>query len=193
MYVIDEANLESHAYNTSLCDDPRYRSTWLARGARMVERDRNHPSVIVWSLGNEAGYGANHDALAGWIRHTDPARPLHYEGAVFHDGWVDGGRAASDLVCPMYPTIESIEAYGRSGRGDRPLIMCEYSHAMGNSNGSLADYWDVIIRTPGSAGRLHLGVEGPRSAHQLPNGRRGFATAASSARNPTTATSSPTG
>ena len=152
MYVVDEANLESHAYNTSLCDDPRYRSTWLARGARMVERDRNHPSVIVWSLGNEAGYGANHDALAGWIRHVDPTRPLHYEGAVFHEGWVDGGRAASDLVCPMYPTTESIEAYGRSGRGDRPLIMCEYSHAMGNSNGSLADYWDVITGTPGLQG-----------------------------------------
>ena len=101
MYVVDEANIESHAYNTSLCNDPRYRSTWLSRGARMVERDRNHPSVIMWSLGNEAGYGANHDALAGWIRRTDPSRPLHYEGAVFHDGWVDGGSAASDVVCPM--------------------------------------------------------------------------------------------
>ena len=171
MYVIDEANLESHAYNTSLCDDPRYRSTWLARGARMVERDRNHPSVIVWSLGNEAGYGANHDALAGWIRHVDPARPLHYEGAVFHDGWVDGGQAASDLVCPMYPTIESIEAYGRSGRGDRPLIMCEYSHAMGNSNGSLADYWDVITARPGcraassGSGRTTVCSPGSRTAN----------------------------
>jgi len=98
MYVVDEANIESHAYNTSLCDDARYRSTWQSRGARMVERDRNHPSVIMWSLGNEAGYGANHDALAGWIRRTDPSRPLHYEGAVFHDGWIDGGLAASDAL-----------------------------------------------------------------------------------------------
>ncbi|HSL73902.1 MAG TPA: glycoside hydrolase family 2 TIM barrel-domain containing protein [Ilumatobacteraceae bacterium] len=175
MYVVDEANIESHAYNTSLCHDARYRSTWLARGSRMVERDRNHPSVIVWSLGNEAGYGANHDALAGWIRRADPSRPLHYEGAVFHRGWVDGGLAASDLVCPMYPTIDAIEAYGRSGEGDRPLIMCEYSHAMGNSNGSLADYWDVIMATPGLQGGFIWEWKDHGLLTRLPNGRRGFA------------------
>jgi len=152
MYVVDEANIESHAYNTSLCDDPRYRSAWLARGARMVERDVNHPSIIMWSLGNESGYGANHDALAGWIRRFDPSRPLHYEGAIFHDGWIDGGRESTDVVCPMYAPIDAIQAYGRSGLGDRPLILCEYSHAMGNSNGSLADYWDVITTTPGLQG-----------------------------------------
>ena len=151
-YVIDESNIESHAYNTSLCDDPRYQATWLARGSRMVERDRNHPSVILWSLGNESGYGTNHDALAGWMRREDPSRPLHYEGAVFHDGWVDGGLPATDLVCPMYPTIDRIREYGESGLGTRPLIMCEYSHAMGNSNGSLADYWHVITTTPGLQG-----------------------------------------
>ena len=152
IYVIDEANVESHAYNTSLCHDSRWRSSWLARGSRMVERDRNHPSIIMWSLGNEAGYGANHDALAGWIRRADPSRPLHYEGAVFHAGWVHGGLAASDVVCPMYPTIDAIRTYGESGEGTRPLIMCEYSHAMGNSNGSLADYWAVITGTPGLQG-----------------------------------------
>ena len=163
-YLVDEANIESHAYNTSICNDPRYRSAFVARGARMVERDRNHPSILLWSLGNESGYGANHDALAGWIRRTDPGRPLHYEGAVFHgDGtlgapaaqgahWVDGGLLASDIVCPMYATIESIRAYGETGRGTRPLILCEYSHAMGNSNGSLADYWQVITTTPGLQG-----------------------------------------
>lgn len=175
MYVVDEANLESHAYNTSLCDDARYRSTWLSRGARMVERDRNHPSVIMWSLGNEAGYGANHDALAGWIRRTDPTRPLHYEGAVFHDGWIDGGRAASDVVCPMYPTIDAIEEYGRRGLGDRPLIMCEYSHAMGNSNGSLADYWDVITSTPGLQGGFIWEWKDHGLLAKLPNAKRGFA------------------
>ncbi len=152
LYVIDEANIEAHAYNTSLCDDERYRATWLSRGSRMVERDVNHPSIIIWSLGNESGYGANHDALAAWIRHTDPSRLLHYEGAVFHAGWVDGGRLASDIVCPMYAPIDAIEAYGRDEAGDRPLILCEYSHAMGNSNGSLADYWDVITRTAGLQG-----------------------------------------
>lgn len=175
MYVVDEANIESHMYNTSLCDDARYRAAWLDRGARMVERDRNHPSVILWSLGNEAGYGANHDALAGWIRRTDPSRPLHYEGAVFHDGWVEGGLAASDVVCPMYPTIEAIERYGESGDGTRPLIMCEYSHAMGNSNGSLADYWDVITRTPGLQGGFIWEWKDHGLSAELPNGKRGFA------------------
>ena len=152
MYVVDEANIESHAYNTSLCHDSRFLATWVARGSRMVQRDRNHPSVIVWSLGNESGYGVNHDALAGWIRRDDPTRPLHYEDAVFHKGWVDGGLAATDLVCPMYSPIDAIVAYGRSGRGTRPLILCEYSHAMGNSNGSLADYWAAITSTPGLQG-----------------------------------------
>ena len=175
MYVVDEANIESHAYNTSLCDDARYRSTWMSRGARMVERDRNHPSVIMWSLGNEAGYGANHDALAGWIRRADPSRPLHYEGAIFHDGWVDGGSVASDVVCPMYPTIESIAEYGRRGAGDRPLIMCEYSHAMGNSNGSLADYWDVITTTPGLQGGFIWEWKDHGLLARLPSGKRGFA------------------
>ena len=175
MYVVDEANIESHAYNTSLCHDARYRSTWLSRGARMVERDRNHPSVVMWSLGNESGYGANHDALAGWIRRTDPSRPLHYEGAVFHRGWVDGGLESSDVVCPMYPTIDAIEEYGRSGLGDRPLIMCEYSHAMGNSNGSLADYWDVITSTPGLQGGFIWEWKDHGLLTRLPNGKRGFA------------------
>ncbi len=175
MYVVDEANIESHAYNTSLCDDARYRSAWLSRGARMIERDRNHPSVIMWSLGNEAGYGTNHDALAGWIRRADPSRPLHYEGAVFHDGWVDGGTAASDVVCPMYPTIDSIAEYGRNGAGSRPLIMCEYSHAMGNSNGSLADYWDVITSTPGLQGGFIWEWKDHGLLTRLPSGKRGFA------------------
>ena len=175
MYVVDEANIESHAYNTSLCHDARYRATWLSRGARMVERDRNHPSVIMWSLGNESGYGANHDALAGWIRRTDPSRPLHYEGAVFHHGWVDGGLASSDVVCPMYPTIDAVEEYGRSGLGGRPLIMCEYSHAMGNSNGSLADYWDVITSTPGLQGGFIWEWKDHGLLVRLPNGERGFA------------------
>ncbi|WP_166853019.1 glycoside hydrolase family 2 TIM barrel-domain containing protein [Isoptericola sp. BMS4] len=154
-YVLDEANIESHAYNWYLCGDVRYRATWLERGARMVARDRNHPCVIQWSLGNESGYGVNHDALAGWIRRADPSRPLHYEDAIRFSGWADGGRHGTDVVCPMYPSIEEIRQYSEqvvAGRADRPLIMCEYSHAMGNSNGSLADYWDVISASPGLQG-----------------------------------------
>ena len=151
-YVVDESNIESHAYNRSLCDDPSYRAAWVERGARMVQRDRNHPSVILWSLGNESGYGANHDALAGWMRRHDPSRPLHYEDAVSVEGWEDGGLAATDVACPMYPPIDAIREYGEAGVGRRPLIMCEYSHAMGNSNGSLSDYWDTIASTPGLQG-----------------------------------------
>lgn len=154
-YVVDEANIECHAYNRTVCEDPTYRDAFLERGARMVARDRNHPSIVLWSLGNESGYGANHDALAGWLRRVDPSRPLHYEDAIRTQGWVDGGRAATDVVCPMYPEIAAIHEYGlkvAAGEADRPLIMCEYTHAMGNSNGSLADYWDVINTTAGLQG-----------------------------------------
>ena len=192
-YVVAEANIESHAYNFLLCDDPTYRAAWLERGARLVQRDRNHPSVVLWSLGNESGYGSNHDALAGWIRDADPTRPLHYEDAVRIAGWVDGGRAATDVTCPMYPEIEAIAAYGRDGAGDRPLIMCEYSHAMGNSNGSLADYWDAITARPASrAGSSGSGrIMGCASGY--PTVRRCWRTAASSGTPRTTGTSSPTG
>jgi len=157
LYVVGEANIESHAYNTSLCDDSRYLAAWIARGSRMVIRDRHHPSVIFWSLGNESGFGTNHDALAALIRSLDPSRPLHYEGAIFHGRngdtkpWLNGGRNATDVVCPMYPPIAAIVDYARSG-ADRPLVMCEYSHAMGNSNGSLADYWNAIESEPLLAG-----------------------------------------
>jgi len=152
LYVVDEANAEAHAFNTSLWRDSRWHSSWIARVARMVQRDRNHPSVIMWSLGNEAGYGPIHDSAAEWVRSNDSSRPLHYEPAIFHTNWVDGGRQATDVVCPMYSPIEAIVAYGKSGRGDRPLIMCEFSHAMGNSNGSLADYVKAFETVPGLQG-----------------------------------------
>ena len=175
MYVVDEANIESHAYNTSLCNDDRYRAAWLARGSRMVERDVNHPCVIMWSLGNESGYGANHDSLAGWMRHNDPSRLLHYEGAPFHDGWADGGRLATDVVCPMYAPIDAIVAYGRDNLGDRPLILCEYNHAMGNSNGSLADYWAAITSHPGLQGGFLWEWKDHGLTQTLPDGRKRFA------------------
>ena len=154
LYLIDEANIEAHALYDRLCADPLWAAAFLDRGMRMVQRTRNHPSIIFWSLGNESGYGPNHDALAGWIRGTDPTRPLHYEGAVRLNGrpnW-HGGELATDVVCPMYPQVSDIIAYGADPSGKRPLIMCEYAHSMGNSTGNLKEYWQAIRQYHGLQG-----------------------------------------
>jgi beta-galactosidase len=150
LYVISEADIESHAFWASLCEDPRYLSAWVSRVSRMAIRDKNHPSIILWSLGNESGYGDNHDAAAGWLRRYDSSRPLHYEGALRFEWW--SKQTVSDITCPMYPPIEGIVAHATNGTQLHPLIMCEYSHAMGNSNGTLAEYWDAIESTPGLQG-----------------------------------------
>ena len=142
LYVIDEANAESHGTLRSLCDDSRYDRAFRERSSRMVERDKNHPSIIAWSLGNESGYGACHDAAAAWIRHYDPSRPIHYEGALDWDWYRD--HHATDLICPMYPSVDDLVTWARTNQDHRPLIMCEYAHAMGNSSGSLSDYWTAI-------------------------------------------------
>jgi beta-galactosidase len=142
LYVVDEVNIESHAQLANLCHEPRFAAAFLDRGMRMVQRDKNHACIILWSLGNESGCGANLEALGGWIRGYDPSRPLHYEGALEFDWYRD--HPTTDVICPMYPEIEEIVRWAKSKRGERPLIMCEYSHAMGNSNGSLSDYWEAI-------------------------------------------------
>ncbi|MFE9687605.1 glycoside hydrolase family 2 TIM barrel-domain containing protein [Streptomyces sp. NPDC006285] len=150
LYVVDEANIESHDHAHEIADDPRYLPAFVDRVSRMVLRDKNHPSVIIWSLGNESDYGANHDAAAGWVRRHDPTRPIQYEGAAKLD-WADPA-LASDIACPMYAPIEDCVAHALSGRQTKPLIQCEYSHAMGNSNGTLADTWAAIESTPGLQG-----------------------------------------
>ena len=149
-YVVDEADIESHDHAHEIADDPRYLNAFVDRVARMVLRDKNHPSVIIWSLGNESDYGANHDAAAGWLRRHDPTRPLQYEGAAKR-GWADPD-VASDIACPMYAPLEDCVAHALSGEQTKPLIQCEYSHAMGNSNGTLADHWAAIESTPGLQG-----------------------------------------
>ncbi len=163
LYVMDEANIETHANYDTICRDEAWASCFLERVQRMVRRDYNHPSVIVWSLGNESGYGNNHDACAGWVRFYDKNRPIHYEGANRPE-WGQGphtlaslkrGRFATDIIAPMYPPISLIEAWDHTtepDEDDRPLIMCEYSHAMGNSNGSLGDYWRAIKKSRGLQG-----------------------------------------
>ncbi|WP_328433625.1 glycoside hydrolase family 2 TIM barrel-domain containing protein [Streptomyces sp. NBC_00425] len=149
-YVVDEADIESHDHAHEIADDPRYLNAFVDRVSRMVLRDKNHPSVIVWSLGNESDYGANHDAAAGWVRRHDPTRPVQYEGAA-KLGWADP-EVASDIACPMYAPLEDCVAHALSGLQTKPLIQCEYSHAMGNSNGTLADHWAAIEATPGLQG-----------------------------------------
>ncbi|MDR1444838.1 MAG: DUF4981 domain-containing protein, partial [Treponema sp.] len=146
IYLVDEANVESHAFYSQLCRDPLWSYAFSARIQRMVERDKNHPSIIIWSLGNESGSGSNHAMMTAWIHNVDPSRPVNYEGAVSGRSLdiLNGGREITDIVSPMYPQIELITDFVKYRQDDRPLIMIEYSHAMGNSNGSLADYWKAI-------------------------------------------------
>ena len=158
IYLIDETNLEAHHYYGNLCDDPRWTNAFLYRAMNMVQRDKNHPSVIFWSLGNETGYGFNQDTMAGWIRGVDDSRLLHCEGVLtkFHQGyqgWPDGiGARATDVIAPMYPDINHLKEWSKNSKDNRPLICCEYSHAMGNSNGNLKEYWEAFENLPGLQG-----------------------------------------
>lgn len=124
-YAVGEANIESHAFQNTLCDDSRYLNAWVDRVARMIQRDIHHPSVILWSLGNESGAGLNHRAAAIYARSFDPTRPLHYEGAI-RGNWTKN-HDLTDVVCPMYPEISAIVSFAKSKKADRPLIMCEYA------------------------------------------------------------------
>ncbi|MHB9031516.1 MAG: beta-galactosidase, LacZ type [Anaerolineae bacterium] len=140
IYLYDEANLESHGVWDRLSKDPEWHEAFMQRAIRMVERDKNHPSVIVWSLGNESGFGPNHEAMAKWIHERDNSRLVHYHPAENHP--------CVDILGPMYPRISRIIEMASDTSEDRPIIMCEYSHAMGNSNGNLAEYWETIERYP---------------------------------------------
>jgi len=167
LYVIDEANVESHGRWESVTKYDRYFTAIVDRVRRMVLRDRSHACVIGWSLGNEAGVGAAHDAAAAWVRATDPTRFVHYEPpfwSTFHlsnsgDPQIAPNRRdrlITDIVCPMYAGIEKMVEWARWAErtklDDRPLIQCEFSHAMGNSNGSLAEYVDAFHAEPALGG-----------------------------------------
>ena len=149
LYLIDEANIESHGIgydkDVTLADKPEWAAAHLARMQSMVERDKNHPSVIIWSMGNEAGDGHNFLNNYKWTKVRDATRPVQYERA---EKSTNTTERHTDIICPMYARIEEIEAYARDEKNDRPLIMCEYAHAMGNSTGNLQDYWDVIEKYP---------------------------------------------
>ncbi|MDQ8181034.1 glycoside hydrolase family 2 TIM barrel-domain containing protein [Pelagicoccus sp. SDUM812005] len=144
-YVVDEANIEVHGMGTTnqgQFDEsihpaylPEWKGAFLDRTQRMYERSKNHPSIIIWSLGNEAGNGQNQFAAYDWLKKVQDTRPVQYEGATHYSN--------SDLQVPMYWRIQDMIDYAENNP-KRPLIQCEYSHAMGNSVGNLQDYWDVI-------------------------------------------------
>lgn len=154
LYVVDEANIETHGLFPMgrLASDPQWAGAFMSRYTQMVERDKNHASIIIWSLGNESGYGPNHDAMYAWSKSFDPSRPVQYEGG-------GSNTSATDIICPMYSRVESdladeavpkysIKKWISMPSEDRPLILCEYAHAMGNSLGSFNDYWQAFREYP---------------------------------------------
>ena len=145
LYVVDEGNIESHGMGygpATLGNNPIFHDAHLDRDQRMVLRDINHPSVIIWSLGNEAGNGKNFYDCYDWIKAYDPTRPVQYERAEL-------GRN-TDIFCPMYLDPRGCERYLQ--KADRPLIQCEYAHAMGNSMGNFKEYWDLVRKYPSYQG-----------------------------------------
>ncbi|OLQ95397.1 beta-D-galactosidase [Vibrio ponticus] len=154
LYVCDEANIETHGMTpmNRLSDDPCWAHAYMSRYSQMVLRDKNHPCVIIWSLGNESGHGSNHDAMYAWSKQFDPSRPVQYEGG-------GANTSATDIICPMYARVDAtiadeavpkwaIKKWISLPNEHRPLILCEYAHAMGNSLGSFADYWQAFRDYP---------------------------------------------
>ena len=146
LYVVDEGNIESHGIgygDKTLAKRPDYKAAHLIRDQRMMRRDFNHPSVIIWSLGNEAGFGDTFVACYDWLKANDPTRPVQYERAE--------KASQNDIICPMYASPKWCEDFAK-GNPDRPLIQCEYAHAMGNSMGNFKEYWDLIRKYPNYQG-----------------------------------------
>ncbi|TRZ42306.1 beta-galactosidase [Robertkochia solimangrovi] len=148
IYVIDEANIETHGFGYDIdktpANKPEFEPMHLDRVARMVSRDRNHPSVIIWSLGNEAGDGPTFVKAYNWVKETDPTRLVQYERAERETNTTE---KHTDIIAWMYAGRESVTNYLK-GDPERPFIWCEYSHAMGNSNGNLSDWWEMVYKEP---------------------------------------------
>ncbi|UOQ67995.1 hypothetical protein MUN86_09130 [Hymenobacter volaticus] len=161
--VIDEANLETHGLGSKLSNDPAWTTAYQERSMRMALRDKNHPSIIFWSLGNESGRGPNHAAMAAWLHDFDITRPIHYEPAMGDphvEGYIDPNdpaypknhayriqtprdQAYVDMVSRMYPGLFTGELLAKQQNGDtRPIFFCEYAHSMGNATGNMKEFWD---------------------------------------------------
>lgn len=141
IYLVDEANIESHGMmshpDETLANYPEWEGAFMQRMSRMVKRDRNFTSIVTWSLGNESGYGKHFETIYHWTKNIDSTRPVQYEGG--------GYESVSDIYCPMYARIWALRRHVNQ-RDRRPMILCEYAHAMGNSVGNLQDYWDLIYK-----------------------------------------------
>ncbi len=138
IYLIDETNLETHGVRDTVpASNPQWTNACLDRVQSMVERDKNHPSVLIWSLGNEAGHGTNFRLMSEWVHMRDQTRLVHYEG----------DSSVADMTSEMYSPVERVEEYAKSNN-PKPYILCEYAHAMGNSNGNLYKYWDLFRKYP---------------------------------------------
>lgn len=143
IYMVAEANIESHGMGygeSTLAKVDSYAKAHMERNQRNVQRNFNHPSVTFWSLGNEAGYGPNFEAAYDWVKAEDSSRPVQYERA--------GRDGKTDIFCPMYFRYGSCEEYSADANSQKPLIQCEYAHAMGNSEGGFKEYWDIIRKYP---------------------------------------------
>ena len=143
IYVVAEANLESHGMGydeATLAKVPSFKKTHLERNQRNVQRNYNHPSIVFWSLGNEAGYGSNFDAAYDWVKKEDPSRAVQYERS--------GYEGKTDIHCPMYLNYKDCIKYCEDDSKTKPLIQCEYAHAMGNSEGGFKEYWDLVRKYP---------------------------------------------
>lgn len=141
MYVIDEANLETHGMGALASRDPLWAPAYLERAVRMCLRDRNHACIVAWSLGNESHLGPNHAAMANWLRLMDPSRPVQYESGF-------PGPLISDIMAPMYPNLDWVRRMLADPDEKRPLVMCEYAYAKGNSTGNVRKFWDLVWELP---------------------------------------------
>ncbi len=168
IYMIAEANLESHGMgygDKTLAKVPSYLTAHLERNQRNIERNFNHPAIIVWSLGNEAGMGPNFEECYKWVKNEDKSRPVQYERA--------GNSEFTDIFCPMYYRYDDCEKYAQSD-ATKPLIQCEYAHAMGNSEGGFKEYWDLIRKYPKYQGGCIWDFV-DQSLHATKDGKRFYA------------------
>lgn len=192
LYVMDEADIEEHGLRGTLASTPDWHAAFLDRAVRMAERDKNHPSVVFWSMGNESGYGPNFAAISAWLHDFDPTRPVHYEGAQGVDGQPDP--ATVDIISRFYPRVqdeylnpgikegedkeraenarwERLLSIAQRDNDDRPVLTSEYAHAMGNAMGNFKAYWDEIYSNPRMAGGFIWDWADQGIERKLPDGR----------------------